>query len=488
MNVCNTAAVLIHLLRALTLIAITCLPIFSSTSAYTQTSAEQNRRRTRPDGKVSSESVLSQLREAARLLELGKPDQAEPILRSVISAAPRNSDAHNLLGTILDQRLQFKEAEREYREALRLNPNVVSPLANLGVLLARTGRSGEAVTAFENVLRKAPDHPQATLNLGLQYVARGDYVHAVPMLERASQLGLDSYQVRLNLGTALYYLKRYDEAVAVLESAAALSPAEPEPLYYLGLIHWSRNQDETAADFWDRAVQLRPNFPAANFMLGEALRRNRRTEASVEFYKRALDQDPGKFAYYARLGGIYIVLGQPVQALAVFRQGLVRFPRLPEAHYFAGVAARAAADYETAATELRKALALEPRNVNTLAQLGFVLLERGEVAEAESVLQRAVSINDKHFYANYDLGRLFVRSRRYDQALPLLQHAATLKPNNPNVHYQLFVALSRLKRKDEAERELTAFKQLDEERKARPRAETDIEDEDVQNPAGSSPP
>jgi tetratricopeptide (TPR) repeat protein len=306
------------------------------------------------------------------------------------------------------------------------------------------------------------------------------------MLERAAQLGLDSYHVRLNLGTALYNLKRYDEAVGVLESAAALSPNEAEPLYYLGLIHWSRNQDETAADFWERAVQLRPNFPAANFMLGEALRRNRRTSASVEFYKRALEQDASKFAYYARLGGVYIVLGQPDQALRVFRQGLLRFPRLPEAHYFAGVAARAAADYETAAAELRKALALEPRNVNALAQLGFVLLERGQMAEAESVLQRALSINNKHFYANYDLGRLLVRSRRYDQALPLLQHAATLKPNNPSVHYQLFVTLSRLKRKDEAERELAAFKQFDEARKARPRGETDIEDEDVQNPSGSS--
>jgi Flp pilus assembly protein TadD len=222
-------------------------------------------------------------------------------------------------------------------------------------------------------------------------------------------------------------------------------------------------------------------------MLGEALRRNQRTRASVDFYKRALEQDPSRFAYYARLGGVYIALGEGDRAATVFHLGVLRFPKLPEAYYFAGVAARAAADYPTAEAELRKALALEPDNVNALAQLGFVVLERDRTAEAETILRRAIAINDKHFYANYDLGRLLVKSHRYDQALPLLQHAATLRPNNPSVHYQLFMALLRLKRKDEADRELTLFKQLDEAHKTRPRSDVDIEDDDLQNPSAASP-
>ncbi|MDQ2975703.1 MAG: tetratricopeptide repeat protein [Acidobacteriota bacterium] len=66
-----------------------------------------------------SETANSQLREAASLLEQGRSGEAEPILRRVFLATPRNADAHNLLGIILEQRRQFKEAEREYRAALR---------------------------------------------------------------------------------------------------------------------------------------------------------------------------------------------------------------------------------------------------------------------------------------------------------------------------------------------------------------------------------
>lgn len=457
--------------------------MFTSTRAFSQTSTKRTRPQTKVDGTLFSDSVLSQLREAARLLQLGKPGEAEPILRQVISTAPRNPDAHNLLGTILDQQGKFIEAEREYREALRLNPNLVSPLANLGVLLARTKRSDEALRAFETVLQKVPNHPQATLNLGLQYVARADYARGITLLNRGRELGLDSYQLEFNLGQALYNLKRFDEASAALQSAHVYSPTLATPLYYLGLVAWARSQDETAADFWDQAIQLQPTFPEANFMLGEALRKNSRAEASIAFYQRALAQDSNKFVYYARLGGAYVMLGQTEAALEVFSRGLKRFPKLPEAHYFVGIAARAKADYDLAETELRKSLALGPDNVDTLAQLGFIVGERDRQHEAEKLLRRAIAINDKHFYANYDLGRILVKAKRYEEALPILQHAATLKARNPGVHYQMFIALSRLKRKDKADRELAIFKQLEADHKARPRNEED----ELENSAPPSP-
>jgi len=220
-------------------------------------------------------------------------------------------------------------------------------------------------------------------------------------------------------------------------------------------------------------------------MLGEALRKNRRSEPAIEFYQAALNQDATKFVYYARLGGAYLQLGQLDRALEVFGRALQRFPRLPEAHYFVGIAARARADYARAESEFRESLRLRPRNVDTLAQLGFIVGERDRYAEAEELLRSAIAINDQHFYANYDLGRLLVKSKRYEDSLGILRHAATLKPRNASVHYQLFIALSRLKRKEEAQRELAIFNQLDEERKAQSRQNDDAE---VENPEPASPP
>ena len=120
--------------------------------------------------------------------------------------------------------------------------------------------------------------------------------------------------------------------------------------------------------------------------------------------------------------------------------------------------------------------------MNALAQLGFVLLEQNQTAEAERTLRRAIAVNAGHFYANYDLGRLLVRTQRYAEAMPVLTHAASLKPQNSSVHYQLFLALSRLKRKDDADNELKIFKELEEVRKTR-RDPQELADEEAQNPA-----
>src|ERR1043165_5196671 len=78
----------------------------------------------------SNEAVLG---EAATLLKAGKMDEAEAIVRRVVKASTGDANGHNLLGVILALRGNVEEAEREYREALRLTPNSISARANLGV-------------------------------------------------------------------------------------------------------------------------------------------------------------------------------------------------------------------------------------------------------------------------------------------------------------------------------------------------------------------
>src|SRR5882724_2361760 len=121
------------------------LAVFDKTSAQQQ----QPTVRGKSKGAVPAEDIASLLHEAALLLQAGKLDEAEPLVRRAVAEAPSNADAHNLLGVILDQRGNMAQAEREYRIALRLNPNGVSATANLGVLLARSKRDDEAIKTFE---------------------------------------------------------------------------------------------------------------------------------------------------------------------------------------------------------------------------------------------------------------------------------------------------------------------------------------------------
>ena len=107
----------------------------------------------------------------------------------------------------------------------------------------------------------------------------------------------------------------------------------------------------------------------------------------------------------------------------------------------------------------------------SLAVAAVVAAERGQHEEAERLLRRALALDAKNYPAAYDLGRLFVRLKRYAEALPLLESTARFSGQDPGVHYQLFLAYSRLGRKADADRELETFKRLEEARKA---AETGV--------------
>jgi superkiller protein 3 len=205
----------------------------------------------------------SELQRAAELLQSGKLDEAESILRHVIRANPKNADAHNLLGAVMDQRGKPVEAEREYRTALRFNPNSISAMANLGVLLAHTQREAEAEKVFASVLRLSPQHAQATINLGLLYASRKDYERAAELLTKANELQPRTFDILFQLGVALYNLKRLNDAAAAFESASTVSSDAAWPFYYLGLIAAARGQDEAAGELWEKAVALRPNQTSA---------------------------------------------------------------------------------------------------------------------------------------------------------------------------------------------------------------------------------
>ena len=103
------------------------LPLIVVLAAVASTAALAQRRNAAAD-------EAAELRRAADSLRSGNIEEAEALLRRVLATNPRNADAHNLLGVILDQRGRFSESETAYREALRVSPRHISARANLAIL------------------------------------------------------------------------------------------------------------------------------------------------------------------------------------------------------------------------------------------------------------------------------------------------------------------------------------------------------------------
>ncbi|MBZ5545793.1 MAG: tetratricopeptide repeat protein, partial [Acidobacteriia bacterium] len=92
---------------------------------------------------------------------------------------------------VAQQNLQagsYSEAEKGFREVLRLDPRSAAAYANLGVVYLRTNRFQDAVESFQEATRLAPNVAGLYLNLGLAYLNLGKYPEAIPPFRRALDL------------------------------------------------------------------------------------------------------------------------------------------------------------------------------------------------------------------------------------------------------------------------------------------------------------
>ena len=100
--------------------------------------------------------------------------------------------------------------------------------------------------------------------------------------------------------------------------------ANPEVLFNKGLESLARNEWTSALACFEKAAGLN-NLPIYNSYLALCIARERgQTIKAVSMCTEAIEAEPDNPVIYLNLGKIYIMKGNPREAIAVFREGLNR--------------------------------------------------------------------------------------------------------------------------------------------------------------------
>jgi tetratricopeptide (TPR) repeat protein len=155
---------------------------------------------------------------------------AESCLRRAVEIAPRFAAAWNFLGTISYQTRQYLQAETYFREALKQDPELFSPLVNLGGALLSQGKIEESLPVNERAVKAQPDDALA---------------HS-------------------QLGQSFFFLERLDEAENHLKQAKALDPGHFSlPQLYLAEIYAQKKQIQAAISELEELLRLHPDSDQA---------------------------------------------------------------------------------------------------------------------------------------------------------------------------------------------------------------------------------
>ncbi len=171
------------------------------------------------------------------------------------------------LGIFLGQRGDLPGAERAYREALQLNPQLLAARLNLADLLRQQQRDNEAREQLLEALAMAPDNGNALHALGLLEIRGANRDKALDYLARAASVETVGTRHRYVYAVALHDMGQPEAAITQLKSVLKIAPRNPELLVALANYSTETGDTEAATSYARQLLQLEPNNPAFRQLL-----------------------------------------------------------------------------------------------------------------------------------------------------------------------------------------------------------------------------
>lgn len=158
------------------------------------------------------------------------------------SRYPGEPEVHSFLGTIYTVQGKAVEAEREYREELKISASHVPSLVALAGIDLEKADLAEAGLMARRAVNADSSNAEAHHLLGRVFLANGDLHGSLSELQTAKQLAPDSPGVRAHLAMVYSKLGRAQEAKA--ESAAFLTLKNKEDVMASAKVKLGETQEK----------------------------------------------------------------------------------------------------------------------------------------------------------------------------------------------------------------------------------------------------
>lgn len=318
---------------------------------------------------------------------------------------------------------RYAAAAKAFEALLAADPQLSGAHANLGVARYLQGHYEQAAAAFQRALELSPSMPNVELYMGLSQARAGRTQEAFPALAKGFWNASDD-DWRLQAGMILAELhaarREDDKVLDVVRALKKAFPSNPDVLYAAYRLH----SDMGALALAD-LVREAPGSARLHQVTAELLVSEGDYPRAVRQYREALKVAP-------RQGGLHRALAVAImnsnpdedgirEAEQALERELALNPRDAESLYQLGEIVWRRGDEESAARHYEKAVDSQPAFVEGLVGLAKALIARGEFARAAERLESAVGIDPEHEVARYRLAQAYRQLGRSEEAAKELE-------------------------------------------------------------------
>jgi tetratricopeptide (TPR) repeat protein len=414
-----------------------------------------------------SQKVTRAFQDAVTAYQAERYAEAQRKLRPLLAADPDSFEINELTGLVCVALGQDEKAHMFLAKAARLNPASAAAHTTLAANLVRVHRNTEAEAQFRKVVDLEPQSYDANHNLGEFYIQTHALAQAIPYLKRAQEINPHAYNNGYDLALAYEQTGNLDKARSQVEQLLKINDTAELHSFLAEIEERAKNYLVSAAQF-EQAVRM---DPSENNILewGTELLLHQTFEPAGEVFKTGL-------ARYPHSGRLELGLGIALYGLSRFDDGAKAFFQASDMNaadplplIFLGKA------YENLSPPIREEVRLrlrrfwetQPRNplipyyyAMTLWKQSQAQPESTQVAEIETLLKSAVSLDPQNADAYLQLGILYASQHKYNDAITQYEHTLKINPDTAAVHYRLGQALARTGAATRAQQEFSEFERL----------------------------
>jgi TolB-like protein/Tfp pilus assembly protein PilF len=206
-------------------------------------------------------------------------------------------------------------------------------------------------------------------------------------------------------------VKLLGDAVSEMKVGSTRNPAAYDAYLRSASAFWqatSASENEAVRAGYQEAVRLDPNFALAY------------AEWSI-----ALSANAELFAHGPAVGDFYR------QARAPAVKAVALAPELAEGHLAFAVVQANSLDFARASEEFQRAMALAPGNARVLRDYGAFAVSMGRTDAGIAAARRAMALDPLNIESYGHLSGVLLFARRYDEALEAYQDGLSLQPKGP---------------------------------------------------------
>ncbi|MGL6137689.1 MAG: tetratricopeptide repeat protein [Planktothrix sp.] len=243
----------------------------------------------------------------------------------------------------------------------------------------------------------------------------------------------------------------WEEAIALYQKTIELDPNFSWAYHQLGDIFSQQNKPTEAIVVYGQAIALNPNFSWSYHNLGMALIQQKQWDQAILAYSKAIKLNPNFCWSYYYLGEAFCQTQNWPESVIAYFNAWKHNPDLLESVNQIGVILQAQIKkgLETVINEYGLVVN-QPDDFAPYIKLAEILMQKNYEFAALILYHIALQIQPNNLDISQKIKTLLDQKRVLDQEVKKCQDAVELNPNDPQVYYNLGVALARNQQPDEA--------------------------------------